>query len=218
MKKKPRFSMKKFSTRLYALRKESGYTQEELCERLFTKYEYKTNKGVISKYENGKHEPNLYFVDIVSDLFGVSIDYLSGKSDEKYALEGIDNCRPIPILGTIAAGFPIFAQENVEGCEYVPKHFNADFCLKVKGDSMIGARILDGNLVFVRKQCDVEHGEIAAVLIDKEEATLKRVFKVNGSIILHSENPNYPDKVFSKKDMREITIIGKALMFKSEVR
>lgn len=217
MKKRAGFSMHKFSTRLFTLRKEAGYTQEELCTLLKERYQYETNKGVISRYESGKHEPNLYFVDIVSDLFGVCMDYLSGKTDEKYAQNDAENCHSIPIVGTIAAGLPLLATENLEGFEHVPPKPRIDFCLRVKGDSMIGARILNGDLVFIRQQSGIENGEIAAVLIDNE-ATLKRVFKVNGSVILHAENPNYPDMVFSAKDMKNITIIGKAIFFKSEVR
>lgn len=78
MKKNDGFSIKKFATRLFTLRNEAGYTQEEVCKLLLERYQYETNKGMISKYENGKHEPNIYFVDIVSDLFGVSMEYLSG--------------------------------------------------------------------------------------------------------------------------------------------
>lgn len=217
MKKNDGFSIKKFATRLFTLRNEAGYTQEEVCKLLLERYQYETNKGMISKYENGKHEPNIYFVDIVSDLFGVSMEYLSGKTDEKYAQSSTENCCHIPIVGAIAAGSPLLATENIEGFECVQPNPRVDFCLRVKGDSMIGARILNGDLVFIRRQPDVENGEIAVVLIE-DESTLKRVFKVNNSIILHAENPNYPDMVFSAKDMKNITIIGKAIFLKSEVR
>jgi repressor LexA len=93
-----------------------------------------------------------------------------------------------------------------------------DFCLKVKGNSMTGARIHDGDTVFVREQPDVENGEIAVVMIDDEEATLKRVYKINGNIILHPENPEYKDMIFSSKDKGRIKVLGKAAYFKSEVR
>ena len=83
---------------------------------------------------------------------------------------------------------------------------------------MSGARICDGDVVFIRKQSDVESGEIAAIMIDGEEATLKRVFKINGTIILHPENQNYKDIVICKENMKEITIIGKVKYFKSEVK
>lgn len=168
------FSVTKFSTRLKELRIENGLTLEELCNRLAMKYDYSTNKGVISKYENGKHEPNLYFVDIVSDLFGVSMDYLSGKSDIKQQSECLPQCKYIPIIGTIAAGAPVLAQQNIEGYECINDHLKADHCLKVKGDSMVDAGIKSGDIVYIHSQSDVESGEIAVVLVDGEEATLRK--------------------------------------------
>jgi repressor LexA len=83
---------------------------------------------------------------------------------------------------------------------------------------MINTRILDGDIVYIRKQPDVNNGEIAAVLIDNEEATLKRVYKLNGTIILRAENPNYKDIIITKKDSKDVRILGKAVFFKSEVR
>ena len=121
----------------------------------------------------------------------------------------------VPIVGTIAASTPILAEENIEG--YAPlqdKH--ADFALTIKGDSMIGARINDGDIVFIRKQPDVENGEIAAVLIDGE-ATLKRVYKKNGSLVLQAENPKYAPIVCSAKTCDECIIMGKAVTFQSDV-
>jgi repressor LexA len=133
-------------------------------------------------------------------------------------VDNTERFKKVPIIGTIACGNPILAQEYIEGYEYVRENVKVDFCLRAKGDSMIGARILDGDIVYVRKQPGVENGEIAVVLIDMEEATLKRVYKLDGTIILRAENPNFPDKVFNKKEARAINIIGKAILFRSEVR
>ena len=84
---------------------------------------------------------------------------------------------------------------------------------------MSGARILDGDLVYVRKQSTVENGEIAVVVVNSdEEATLKRFYMLNGSVILKAENPNFPDITFNKKETRDIRIIGKAVFLKSVVR
>ena len=82
---------------------------------------------------------------------------------------------------------------------------------------MVGAGINDGDLVYIKTQSDVESGEIAVVLIDNEEATLKRVFKANNSIILHAENPRMPDRMFAKKDVNIVKIQGKAISVKAEV-
>ena len=206
--------MSKFSDRLFTLRKENNLTQEEISALLRDKYNQDTNKGMISKYEKGIHMPGFTIVDCLADIFGVTTDYLMGRSDNKYFSDNITG-RRIPILGTIAAGQPIAAMENVIGYEYTDD--NCDFCLKVKGDSMTGARIYDGDTVFIHKQPDVESGEIAAVMLD-EDVTLKRVLKIDGTIILHPENPNYKDLIFSKKDYKQITVLGKVRYFKAEVK
>lgn len=201
-----------FAKRLLELRKENDMTQDEVCEQLKIRFDYDINKSTLSRYEKGIHEPNYYFVQLAAQLFGVSSDYLMGRTDNKYSM---DNERTIPVMGVIAAGQPITATENIIGYEYSE---DCDFCLKVKGDSMIGARIHDGDIVYVKKQDVVENGEIAAVIIDNEEATIKRFYHVDGMIRLHSENPLYPDIVFSKKDQKQIRILGKVKYFKSEVK
>ena len=207
--------MSKFADRLLQLRQEANLTQEELSNSLNLKYNLGTNKGMISKYEKGLHVPGFTFVDYVADYFGVTTDYLMDRSNNKYYDDNTHDKR-IPILGTISAGLPIIAQENIIGYEYTSD--NCDFCLRVKGDSMINARIHDGDIVYVKKQSDVENGEIAVVIIDGEEATLKRVYKINGNVILHPENPIYKDMIFSKKDFKQVQIIGKVKYVKAEVR
>jgi repressor LexA len=207
--------MSKFSERLTQLREESGLVQEELSSRINEKYELSTNRGMISKWEKGINVPGWTFVDHLADFFGVTTDFLSGRSDNKYYADCVHD-KKIPVLGTISARSPITVQENIIGYEYT--FDNCDFCLKVKGDSMIGARICDGDTIFIHRQPDVENGEIAAVTIDGEEATLKRVYKVNGSIILHAENPSYKDLIYSKKDFKQVKILGKARYIKTEVR
>lgn len=152
---------------------------------------------------------------------GISIDELERRSNEDtedyQGRTGIEEFKLIPILGTIAAGQPILAQENIEDYECIAHSLGADFCLKVKGDSMINARILNGDIVYIRQQSDIENGEIAAVLIDNEEATLKRVYKINGTVILRAENPNYKDIVFSGNDINRLYIFGKAISFRSSI-
>ncbi len=207
--------MSKFSERLIQLRTDSELTQEALSDQLNEKYGLETNKGMISKWEKGLNVPGWTFVDYIADFFGVTTDFLSGRSDNKYYADCTHD-RKIPVLGTISAGKPIMVQENIIGYEYTSD--NCDFCLKVKGDSMVGARIYDGDTVFIHKQPDIENGEIAAVIIDGEEATVKRVYKVNGSVILHAENPLYKDLVFSKKDFKQVKILGKVRYIKTEAR
>ncbi len=125
--------------------------------------------------------------------------------------------KKIPLLGTIACGEPILAAENIEALINADENLNADFALRCKGDSMINARIFDGDIVYIREQPDVEDGEIAAVLIG-EEATLKRVYKYPSKVVLRPENPLYDDMIYSKEEMNEVRILGKAVAFLSAVR
>lgn len=108
--------------------------------------------------------------------------------------------REVPLVGRIAAGGPILAEENLEDVMTLPESLVGSgelFMLEVRGDSMIGAGILDGDLVVVRSQPDVEDGDIAAFLVDGEEATVKRLERRDGRVILHSENPDYPPMEFT---------------------
>ena len=124
--------------------------------------------------------------------------------------------KKVPLLGTIAAGIPIYADENFDGYRECTEDVDADFCLKIQGDSMIGARINDGDIVFIKKQPDVDNGEIAAVLIE-DEATLKRVYKEKDSLILQAEYPKYAPIVYTAESYVECRIMGKAVAFQSDV-
>ena len=199
-----------FSKRIREVRESLGLNKSEFASFI------ETNVANITRYEKEDMGVSLEAVEKIAEKAGVSPGWLLGWSDEKYP--DTSASRQIPIVGVIAAGAPILAQENVEGYHYVPEEIRADFCLRVKGDSMIGARILDGDLVYIKQQPTIENGEIAAVLIDGEEATLKRVFLSSGTLTLHAENPNYPDMVFTRKSMRQINVIGKATAFQSELR
>lgn len=125
--------------------------------------------------------------------------------------------REVPLVGSIACGTPILAEENLDGTVEAPDHVRADFALRCKGDSMINARIFDGDIVYIRQQKSVEHGEIAAVIID-DEATLKRVYIYDDCISLEAENPQYKPMVYRGEEMNNIRILGKAVAFTSAIR
>lgn len=125
--------------------------------------------------------------------------------------------RKVPLVGSIACGTPILAEENLDGDVEAPDHVRADFALRCKGDSMINARIFDGDVVYIRQQESVEHGEIAAVLIG-DEATLKRVYMYDDCISLEAENPQYKPMVYRGEEMNNIRILGKAVAFTSMIR
>lgn len=127
--------------------------------------------------------------------------------------------RKIPMLGNVACGKPIYADEDKEHYIQAGTDIHADFCLTAKGDSMIGARIMDGDLVFCRRQDMVDNGDIAVVIIG-EEATLKRVYyyPAQSKLVLQAENPKYEPFVYVGAELNEIHILGKAIAFQSDIK
>ena len=117
----------------------------------------------------------------------------------------------VPLVGTIACGTPILAEQNVEARIGVPAAWRADFALTCKGDSM-APRYLDGDIVCIRCQPQVENGQIAAVLIG-EEATLKRFYQNGDTVTLQAENPVYSPLVYRGEELNEIRIEGKVVGF-----
>jgi len=205
------FNKELFGNRLLESMRDNNDTTYSLAEYLHL------SPSAISRYTTGDMAPKIPTVQAIAGKYGIRPSWLMGIEGENKYPETEEKAKKIPIVGTIAAGLPLLTQENIEGFEYVPENLDVDFCLRVKGDSMMNARILDGDLVFIRKQQEVENGEIAAVLID-QDATLKRFYNINGMVILRSENPNYPEMIYTKKDMKEVSILGKAVRYISEVR
>lgn len=154
-------------------------------------------------------------IQALSTVLGISpISIIYG---EEYQGEFLPfKTKRVPLLGCIAAGEPIYAYQDSQAYIEVDEGIGADFCLKVKGDSMIDARIYDGDLVFVRKQPTVWNGEIAVVLIDNE-ATLKRFYGNNGGVILKPENSKYQPRYYTEKDFKDVRVLGKAVLFQSEL-
>lgn len=206
------------------LRENNGYSMDKLTEIYNQMFNGKMNKSTLSRYENGLQEPIYTVVVNLAKLFNVSVDYLSSNTsadiDELYQYENIiplPKTKKVPLLGAIACGEPILAAENIDKYVEIADNILCDFALACKGDSMINARILDGDIAFIRKQPDVENGEIAAVLIDNE-ATLKRVRKYQGKVVLMPENPAYEPLIFLNEEINTIKILGKAVAFLSTVK
>ena len=145
------------------------------------------------------------------------------NSKTLHSVSKIENLIPlpktkkVPLVGTIACGTPITAVENIEDYIDMSEDVHADFALRCKGDSMINARIFDGDIGYIRQQPDVENGEIAAVYIDGE-ATLKRVFKHRDSLELRAENPTFNTLYYEGSELENIRILGKAIAFLSGVK
>lgn len=207
--------------RMKARRKQIAMSAERLADILGV------SPATIYRYENGDIEkiPGDRLEPIANALC-TTPQILMGWMDfpkESDNLNSIKNISPmpemkkIPLLGTIACGVPILAVENIDEYIEIPKHIRADYALTCQGDSMIGARIMDGDIVYIRAQPDVENGQIAAVLID-DEATLKRIYKYPNMLVLRPENPEYEELVYQKSELNEVRILGLAVAFSSSVR
>lgn len=175
------------------------------------------NRATVYRYESDEIENMPTSVlEPLSKILNTTPAYLMGWEDENSdpILENIPGIitpvklKKIPILGTIACGNPILAEENYDGYFMIDENLPySDFVLRAKGDSMIDANIHEGDLVFFRKQNDVDNGTIAAVLIE-DEATLKRVNKSNDTLILQPCNTNYNPIIINKSDNKKVLILG----------
>lgn len=214
--------MVKFNERLRQLRTAKDLSQFEFAKQIGI------SKSSVNMYERGEREPNFKMLEVIADYFNVDMDYLLGKTNIplKNSVESqilpsniipMPEMRKIPLLGTIACGAPVFAEEHMDGEVDIPSYIHADFALRCEGDSMINARIFNGDIAYIRKQDTVENGEIAAVLIENE-ATLKRVRLFDDHISLEPENPMYKPFVFWGEDMNSVHILGKAVAFTSVIR
>lgn len=203
--------------KLKELRKAKGLTLDELAA------EVGTSKQTIHRYENGvisNIPPEK--VESLAYALGTSPSELMGWDDDSsdHDSNGLTpiTVKRIPILGEIACGEPIYAIEEHESFVSTDGSIDADFCLRAHGDSMTGARIYDGDIVFIRSQSLVDNGEIAAVIIN-DEATLKRVYfyPEEGKLILTPENPRYAPLVYVGSELNEVKVIGKAVAFQSVI-
>lgn len=199
--------------KLKARRKDLGLTMLQVAIKVGV------SEATVSRWESGDIA-NMRRDKIVSlaNALEVSPSFIMDTGD----VFAFDNIMPIktyklPLIGTIACGAPILAEQNIEEYIDTDSTVKADFCLRCKGDSMINVRIFDGDIVYIRQQPDVENGEIAAVCID-DEATLKRVYKYPNRLELRPENPTFPVLNYEGSELENIRIIGKAVAFLSGVR
>ena len=184
--------------------------------------------ATISRYQNGKMAPKITTLYAMAAYLKVNPLWLMGYDEDKATTAkerpylSAANLLPVtkkklPVLGNIAAGEPIWAEQGFDAFIASGEDTDADFCLKVKGDSMINAGIHSGDIVLIKSCPDVDDGEIAAVLID-DETTLKRVYKLGDRVILRPENPAYSPMEFTKNDGKNIRILGKAVALQRGIR
>lgn len=189
-------------------RKASSYTQKDLANLL------KVKPTTVASWEQGRNKPLMDKVTKLTNIFGVSLTDLVGNDQENEVTDYFSKKpRMVPLIGTIAMGAPITAEQNIE--KYIPEYMMdryADdtlFALRCHGDSMYPL-IPDGATAIIRQQTDVEDGEVAAVLINGE-ATLKKVLHVGKTVVLRPANPDYKDIILDKKHPG--TILGKMVKY-----
>ena len=199
--------------RIKSRRTELGLTVEELAHKMGYK-----DKSSISKIENGKADIPQSKIAAFADALQTTPAYLMGWEEQPEpkkptippGFEPMPKMKKIPLIGSIACGEPITAEQNIEKMVDVPENIRCDFSLTCHGDSMVDAGIHDKDVVYIRIQPEVENGEIAAVRIDGE-ATLKRVHYNPGTLTLMPANPAYAPMIYTGPQLEEVHIEGKAV-------
>lgn len=193
------------------IRTEHGLSQAELG-----KIAGVSDKAV-STWELGIKTPRMGAVEKMANYFGIAksaivddVQSTSATSAVPPGFQPMPEMKKIPLVGSIACGTPILAQQNIEKIVDVPENIRCDFSLTCHGDSMEGAGIHDRDVVYIRIQPEVENGEIAAVRIG-EEATLKRVYYQNGTLTLMPANAAYAPMVYTGPELNDVQIEGKAV-------
>lgn len=218
--------------RIKELRKARGLNQEALTAALNQRFNTSITRPMISKWETDRDYPRTDFITNLGLFFNVSMDYLVGNSPYKNVFEEIANNSElvfrlkdvgifpsgelikVPILGDIKAGYNHLANEILLGYEYIEQSTLSGklgcFFLKIKGDSM-QPMFIEGDLVLIQPVTDVESGTIAAVLVNEEEATLKRLIKQENSVILQPLNLHYEPLIFVGQEIENLKVIGKVI-------
>lgn len=188
-------------------RKELKLSQDDLA------FAIGANRVTISKYENGVYLPSVPALERLADALKTTPAALSGSDLSDPRLAPMVRSA-VPILGSIACGEPITADENVDGFADLPEGVRADFALRCVGESMVPT-FLEGDLVLIRQQNDVADGQIAAVLLmDSNEATLKRVHHLPGGVMLNPDNlEKFTPRVLLESEAANVRILGLAVGF-----
>ncbi len=202
--------------RIRQVRQEQDVTQQELADYIGISKQavYKYENNIVTNIPTDK-------VDAIAKRLKVSPAYLMGWEEQPTpkptspapippGFEPMPKMKKIPLIGSIACGEPITAEQNIEKMVDVPESIRCDFSLTCHGDSMVDAGIHDKDVVYIRTQPEVENGEIAAVRIDGE-ATLKRVYYNPGTLTLMPANPAYAPMVYTGSQLEEVHIEGKAV-------
>lgn len=196
-----------FQERLKTARHAAGLTQNEMAQRLFM------SQQAYSKYEKGLTTPNPETLGRIADLLDISLDYLLERDQAFDGPPASTGGVWVPVLGQVAAGIPMEAVENIEGYEEIPRELAEQgeyFALRVKGSSM-EPKISDGDVVIVRRQAECESGDLAVVLVNGGEATVKRIKLEPAGLMLIPLNPAFEPMFYSNEQVKTlpVTIVGR---------
>lgn len=203
-----------FAEQIKKLRKGKGLTQTQFAAA------FHVSNGTIAMWETGKRQPDMDTLDRLSDFFGVSLDYLLGKESAQDGPPASTGGVWIPVLGRVAAGTPLEAVQEILDYEEITMNMAGDgdhFALQIKGDSM-EPKISDGDVVIVRKQSDADNGDTAVVLVNGEDATVKKIKKGPDGIMLIPTNPSFEPIFYSNAQIETlpVRIIGKAVELRAK--
>lgn len=194
-----------------ALREQKGLSQEALAEKVGYK-----DRSSIAKIEAGLVDLPQSKIAAFAKALNVTPASLMGIEDDRLLPSNVTPLPPmnkVPLVGQIACGTPILAEQNIEDYIDLPSHIHADYALTCKGDSMINIGIHTGDIVYIRQQEEVENGQVAAVMVGEDEATLKRVYQEEGVVQLVAENSAIPPKVYIGDAINQIRVVGLAVAY-----
>ena len=211
--------MSTIGSRIRERREELGISQEELAQKLGYR-----SRSSINKIELDQRDLPQSKIKAIADMLSTTPAYIMGWEDTPSPKDSTDifsipGILPLPkmvqkpLIGTIACGTPILAEQNIDSYIPVPDDIRCDFALRCEGDSMIGAHIMPGASVYIREQPDVENGEIAAVIIEDERATLKRVYKTDNAVTLMAENSSYAPIIITGEQLQHMRILGRVVAY-----
>ena len=207
--------IKRAADRLKDVRVSTSLHQKDFAEM------FGINPTTFNRYESGdikKLPANV--IKIICNKYGLNPAWLMGYEEaEKYMVseKALQKTRRVPVFGSIVAGIPITEQEDLIDYEYTPGNLNVDFCVMINDDSLSGARIIQGDMVYIERNQSLANNDIALIEFN-QEVLIRRVHKFDGGILLRAESKGYPDVTITKKNSRDMKVIGKAVLFRSEVR
>lgn len=209
--------MENLSTVLSRRRKELGLTLLQIAEKM------NVSEATVQRWESGnikmlRHERIAKLAQVLdvppASLMGWETSEFSDNTTPLPSnVIPLPQMKKIPLVGQIACGTPILAEENITDYIDLPAHISADYALTCKGDSMVNIGIIDGDVVYIRQQKEVENGQVAAVMVGEDEATLKRFYYNDGIVQLVAENSTIPPKVYVGEAINQVHVIGLAVAY-----